>query len=284
MYGLYLGVFERQRIGWLWFAAASAYFLLVIYVIVPGFREGEDASYSKFKLYESLGGSPGGILRTLLHSPRRVLERLTNWHAIGFALALLVPLGLYPLRRPVLLAALPTFAFICLMDTPDFASIRFWHQTTLLPVLWLATVQAATGPRARPGALAGILTCAVLMHYALGFSPGTAVWQRLSDSAELAATREQKQSVMAQLQSLVPRQATLQATARLAAHFVDRTRVYPLHRKPPAPADWIVVDVRESWTGPETGRMVQELLNQALHSGDYEEVWSQGSVVALRRR
>ncbi|HEY3244221.1 MAG TPA: DUF2079 domain-containing protein, partial [Phycisphaerae bacterium] len=216
MFGLYVAVFSRRWCGLLLGAGCVLYFVVTIRWIVPAFNE--QGTYSKYYLYAGLGGTPGGIVAHFFQNPTLLLGRLFTWRPLGYAMTLTAPLALAPLRRPVVLAALPTFIFICLMDTPDFASIKFWHQATLLPILWLATLQsiAPCGTRRtiRPGMMTAVLVCTGLTHYALGFSPISRVWR------DVPLEHERESALIARLHALIPKSDAVQASARLSAHFI----------------------------------------------------------------
>lgn len=279
-FGVY--VFLRNRRHWWGLVLCGAcvlHFTVVLTWIVPAFNAG--GMYSKFYLYGNLGSGPVGMLKALATQPSLFIERFFCWRTLCFALALALPLGTVALRRPVVLVAVPTFGFICLMNTADFASIRFWHQASLLPVLWLAVIQTVTDRHARSAARAsrvvGILFCCALMHYALGFSPLSRVWR------ELALDARGQPAVVDRLHQMIPRTATVQATARLAAHFVEQDRVYPLGVRPPVPPNWIVLDLRESFTDPETRDQAEELAQRAYRSGEYELALQANSILVFRK-
>lgn len=238
-----------------------AYFAICIAWIVPSFRP--DGEYSKYYLYQGLGGQAGGILSSFINSSGRVVDRLLSWHTFGYIAALGVPVGFVFLRRPVCLVALPTIAFVCLMDNPDFASIRFWHQSSVLPILWFATVQAVAQPRSGPTAKSTtrriaifVLCCACLSHYGMGFSPVSRTWR------DLPLTQGRQDELLDRLCELIPNSDDVQATPRLAAHFYSHDHVYPLHRVPDSPPKWIILDVNDSFLDADTRRQVVERRDQ----------------------
>ncbi len=282
-FGLYVYVCDRRdRWGLALCMACMAYFAACLMWIVPAFSS--SATYSKFYLYDHIGGTPGGVLATLFREPGVVLGRLASWQALCYVLSLSVPVGLVLFTRPVALVALPTLTFTVLMNTPDFSSIRFWHQASIIPVLWLATVEAVTRNRTNAGRSvswsAAVLVSAMLMHYGLGFSPVSQLWHSLPDAIKSADRSE----LIEDLQRMIPLESTVQATARLGAHFYDRDRVYPLHVAPPNPPEWILIDIDESFTGPESRETTLEFLNNTMASGLYDAVFQDASVHLFRLR
>jgi len=283
-FGLY--VFACNRRSW-WglvlLMACLAYVGLVVGWIVPSFRG--DHSYSKFYLYEGLGGTPSSILASFVHDPSRVLGRLCSWRALGYALSLCVPVGMMLLKRPVALVAVPTLAFTCLMDNPDFASIRFWHQTSALPILWLATIEAVAlsggngSKRSRHACrAAAVLCCALLTHYGLGFSPVSRSWR----DVPLAAG--DRGVLIDRLHAMIPQSDTVQATPRLACHFYSQDRVYPVHATTLEPPDWILIDSQDTFSGPDDRARITALADALITHHSYAPVLHEGSVRVFRRR
>ena len=285
-FGLY--VFLGNRTRWWGLALLGIcilYLGLSISWIVPSFRS--DGGYSKYYLYAGLGGTPVGILSSFVRDPSRVLGRLLSWQALGYTLSLCVPVALLVFKRPVILVALPTLFFTCLMDNPDFASIRFWHQSSALAVLWFAVVQAVTRAGHRPRnsrrvvsghAVVALLCCSALTHYALGFSPVSRM------SRDLPLATGDRSALIERLHTMIPEAHSVQATPRLACHFYDQDHVYPMDADPPVKPDWILLDLTDSFV-PVPKRADLAAWRDTLVSGDdYELAFQDGPVSALRLR
>ncbi len=280
-FGLY--VFARNSRDWwglLLLTACAAYLVLSVGWIVPSFRV--DDAYSKYYLYEGLGGTPGNILTSFVREPSRVINRLCSWQAFSYALSLCVPVGMILLRKPVVLVAVPTLAFTCLMDNPAFASIRFWHQSSALPVLWLATVEAVARPGRNgmrsPRLAAAVLCCAALTHYGLGFSPMSRTWR------DFSLQTEDRSVLIDRLHEMIPESDSVQATPRLACHFYNQQHVYPLHVEPPQPPGWVVIDTQDTFVSPDDRATLERLRDVLLSNDSYDLVLHDGSVHVFRQR
>lgn len=277
-YGAYAFLRNRKSIGPPALALGCvSYILMVMYWVVPAFNA--SGNYSKLYLYEQLGHSPAQIALSFMTHPSTVFGQLISWRPLGFALVLLVPAGLVAARRAVVLTALPTFTFICLMNAQDFVSIRFWHQSSILPVLWLATLEAVCGfanPARRAGAAATVLTCAALAHYALGFSPLSRLW------ADMPRNTQRQERMIEELHRRIPVDDDVQASARLAAHFVRQHHIYPLQAEPVESPEWILVDEEENFIEAEGRARLDDRVRQWLESGEFE-VQRVDSVLVLRR-
>ncbi|MCC7292764.1 MAG: DUF2079 domain-containing protein [Phycisphaerales bacterium] len=278
-YGFYSFLRHRRNLAALALGMGCAfYLLLVMYWIVPSFNA--TGHYSKLYLYEQLGAGPAQIALSFLTRPSVVFAQLVSWRPFGFALVLLIPVGLLAARRAALLTALPTFTFICLMNPQDFASLRFWHQSSILPVVWLATLDALSACSSharRVGAAATVLACAALAHYALGFSPLSRVW------ADMPKNTERQERMIEELHRRIPIDDDVQASARLAAHFVRQNYIYPLQADPAHPPEWILVDEEEDFIEAESRAWLDDRVRHWLESDEFD-VHRVDSVLVLRRR
>ena len=97
-------------------------------------------------------------------------------------------------------------------------------------------------------------------------------------------TTSDRSELIERLNRMIPKQDTVQATPRLAAHFWDRDRVYPLHVEAPNGPDWIVVDLDDHFAAPSNGHQPREFLNHTVAAGRYDLAFQDASVYVLRRR
>ena len=289
-FGMYMFLGDRGSRRGLWLCAACiGYFLVAVMWVVPAFNQA--GIYSKSYLYAGLGDSPTNILSAILRDPSLVSERILSWQAMAYAVSLGVPLAMLIFVRPVTLVALPTLAFTCLMDNPSFASVRFWHQSSALPVLWLAVIQAvARCPRDRRRTTrraAAVLFCAGLMHYALGFSPASRTWR------DFPLDRGDRSELIQRLDEMIPDADSVQATPRLASHFYDRAHLYPLDADLATPVDWVLLDSMDSFLAPAERPSIVDYravmradtrYEHALHAGTIDVFRLSGSEFARRDR
>ncbi len=278
-FGVYVFASDRrQRWGLVLGGLCAAYFVVCLAWIVPSFSS--SGSYSKTYLYGQFGETPGDVLLTMLRNPSLVADRLGSWRPLCYVLSLTIPLFLLPFRRVVLLVAAPTLIFTMLMNTPSFMSIRFWHQASILPVLWLATAQAVATAGRKRSAWAAVLVCSMATHYAMGVSPVSRVWRKLPQMLQ----RSDRSEVIEQLDAMIDPGDTVQATARLAAHFYNRERVYPMHATPADLPDWILVDVDDAFTGSESRASAVEYLSLISTSERYGVALQREGITVFRIR
>ncbi|HTI49451.1 MAG TPA: DUF2079 domain-containing protein [Planctomycetaceae bacterium] len=125
----------------------AVYLLLVIKMVLPWFRGGGDVHFAKY--FDELGTSSNSIVLNILQHPQLVLRRLLSVESIGFALALLAPLGFLPLLSPGrLLVAAPLFGVLCLSDITNSPQHHF-HAPLIPVLLWAAAAGLGNVPPLR---------------------------------------------------------------------------------------------------------------------------------------
>ena len=174
--GLLVAVRGDRRVG-LWTAAgALAWFLAWTLGIFPLLDGGHVQSAG---LYADVGGSPGGIVRTLFSSPRKITSRLVDHEAGHYLWRLTAPYAFVPLLAvPVLLLGVPQVLFNLITNVPwtktatyHYAALPVFALTVALVegVAWLG--RRVRGPRLPRALAAGVLAAAAVTTAAWGLSP-----------------------------------------------------------------------------------------------------------------
>jgi hypothetical protein len=260
--GLYLAGTGRRRAGGVVAAVAILYVLLAAGLVIPSFASA--ARYTRLDLFGEVSG-PG------------VLARLLRPRAWMYVAALVTPL--WPgLRRRLGLAlvAAPTLLLVLLLQ-PDYLNIKYWHQTTILVVLYAAAIVGATleapqaGPARASNRLLGMLAGAFVLHATLGFSP-------LAQAGRLAVLPDSPPADDPRVQAVAwvranakPGEYEVIATERLAAHFTDYRTVHALGSGGLATAGdrpaVLIVDAADRWDRLVAGHELGEILKQARDAG-----------------
>jgi uncharacterized membrane protein len=281
----YLVSRRKRREGLTILAAGIAASAIAVEVIVPHFSGSSSAFYSR---YSEVGGTPGGILRTLFTHPLRVLGNALSKSDLDYLGHMLVPLGFLWLLSPVLLlAALPEAALNVLSKNPYQASVYFHYTAGLIPPLVVASVLgAARLARRRPGlkALLGpaVVVLAVLSNFWLGAIP---VWASLpggSDYQKNAAHVTQHDRITARAVAFIPGHAVVSATNSLGAHLSARSRILSFPRI--ADATWVAVDETNGSYLDGTGPLPMETDVMLLRRDPgWKLVFEQDGVLVFRR-
>jgi len=225
-------------------AASAAVALVAIEVVVPHFNRAGSSSF--FSRYGEVGGSPGGILRTALTDPWKILTTAATGRGLGYVARLVLPLGLLVVFAPLLLlAALPELAINLLSAVTTQTSIRLHYTGGLIPILVGAAVLGAgrltrDRPRLAPSVATGALVFALAANYALGAIP---LWRYFPEGEQhdaYAARVSKHDRIAAQALRLIPANAVVSATNSLGGHLSARRRIlsFPYVQD----ATWVAAD------------------------------------------
>lgn len=239
----YLVSRKRRREGLAIIAAGIAATAIAVEVIVPHFSGSTSAFYSR---YSDLGGSPGGILKTLFTHPVKFFQTAFSRSHLDYLGHMLLPLGLLSFLSPlVLLAALPEAALNVLSKNPYQGSVYFHYTAGLIPPLMIAAIFGAARvarlrPRLKPLIGPGVVVLAVLSNFWLGAIP---VWASLpggSDYQKNATRVTEHDRITAKAIGMIPGHDVVSTTNSLGAHLSARRRILSFPRI--GDAAWVAVD------------------------------------------
>ncbi len=240
---------HRPREGLVIAAAGAAWTAICLAVVIPVFSDGESSRY--YGAFDSVGGSPVGLLETTLTDPGAILDQIATKGDLQYLLWLGLPAAFLFLAQPVLLLAVaPQLAVNLLSEQPSTVSPLYHYGAPVIAVLVAATVLAVGRFPARFRVLAaGVpLVLAIVVLTSIPPKPGTEAYLFPSEQppARLAAMRHAL--------SLVPPGAPVTVTNRLGAHVSDRRTVHLFPAR--VGAEWAVLDTRDpsnttaKWIGP----------------------------------
>jgi uncharacterized membrane protein len=272
-WGIYLTLWgKRRRDGLLIVAGSVLYLVLCTGVLIPAFSDAGD--YSRTGLFGDW---------TLVG----VAERLCRPRAGLFLLALFGPMPLFMRGNwRLLFAAVPTLALILAMQDQDYLNIKFWHQSSVLPVVFAAAVMGVTQPRPRVngmghelaksaspglGPAVGLLVSLVFSHVWLGFSP-LAQSYRLFESDPAMQRDDPRMAIVDEIKrGFSPKETVVLATERMAAHFTNFRMVYPASRTHIRPHNdattLMILDRGDGWDKTVRSGEFDKLLDAARESG-----------------
>ena len=246
--GVYLALFSsRRKTGVLICIISIAYALLCAKVLIPYFATA--GRYERLDMFGELGNSVGTLAASPFTNPALFFSRLVRPQSISFLLVVLTSMFFLPTAGWRLgLAALPTLLVHLLLEGTDWLSIKFWHHAMLLPFFFFASMTilrsgSANQSRNRAIALA-LLACAAASHYFYGFSPISKSFELNAHDAFLR-NPDPRLPFVEQLREQIPRDRTILATERVAAHFTDYRRLYTGRRV--RPAGFVVIDRGDQW-------------------------------------
>ena len=235
---------RRWRAGLLIALVGLAWALIAVELVIPHFNAGASSEF--YSRYGDVGGSPGGILRTAVAHPLRIVQQAFDHQGIRYLAQLALPLGvLWALSPLALLASLPDLGLNLLSHTSTQSSIHFHYTAGIIPGLVVASVLgAARLRRARPGWIGGLAPALVVLALAANWHLGAIpFWREVWGGEKLGAygTRVSEHDRIAErVLRQVPDDAVVSATNSLGAHLSARRRILSFPRL--LDATWIAVD------------------------------------------
>ena len=285
--GIWFAVARRRRLeGALVALAGAAWTFAAVYFIVPHFAGGDSIFYG---FYDHVGGSPQGVLRTLVEEPGTVLRALFESHDVIYVIWLGLPLlFLFVLSPGLALVALPQLLANWLSDYRSMTDPRYQSVAAIIPFLIAATVLgiAKIGLPRRSLAAAAVLVCSATLALAVG------PWSRVVGATPLGGREsvpEARADALADAVDLVPDDVALSASNTAGAHLAARRYLYSVPNL--GRASWVVVDTGDPWTvsvdSPILSRrpkVVRRFASGLRDDPSWELVFEREGVLVFRKR
>ena len=283
-FGIWYAVARRRWVvGAVIAAVGAAWALVAIAVVIPHFNNGEASDF--YGRYSEVGGSAGGIVKTALTHPLRILEAGFSRRDLHYMLELGFPLAFVFLLAPLaLVAVLPELALNVLSATTTQTSIHFHYTAGLIAPLVVAAVLGASRLRRRSVAVAVVVVLAALVGaWHLGPIPG---WRHVPAGATFQSTaaRVTKHDAIAeQALRLIPKNAVVSATNTLGSHLSARRRFlsFPFRKD----ATWIAADETQPGYADRYAPLPTALqLSWLRRSPEWKLVFERDGILVFRRR
>jgi len=278
-FGVWYAISRQRWLAGLGVAVLGvAWSAIAIGVVIPHYHAtGESDFYGR---YSEVGGSVGGIVKTVFTDPARIAEHAFSWRDVRYLLQLVLPLAALSLLAPlVLIAALPELAINLLSATPTQTSIHFHYTAGLIPPLVIAAIFGAK----RLGRWGVIVVLAALIgNLLLGPIPG---WRHVPGGETYQATAARvtdHDRVAERALELIPDNAVVSATNTLGAHLSARRRVlsFPLLQD----ATWIAADETQPGYLDRYAPLPTAIQLGALRlNPDWRLVFQQDGILVFRR-
>jgi len=282
-FGIWYAIARRR-----WFAGAAiaalggAWAAIAIGVVIPHYHAGAESDF--YGRYSEVGGSAGGIVKTLFTHPLRIVEAAFSSRDLRFVLELVAPLAALSLLAPlVLVAALPELAINLLSAATTQTSIHFHYTAGLIPPLVIAAVFGAKQlSRWAVPVAAGVVLAALIGNYRLGPIPG---WRHVPGGERFQATAARvtdHDRIAEQALELIPPKAVVSATNTLGAHLSARRRVlsFPFLQE----ATWIAVDETQPGYADRYAPLPTAVQLAALRrNADWRLVFEEDGILVFRR-
>jgi uncharacterized membrane protein len=244
--------------------------LLNFLLIIPHFaRSGIDPFAGRYK---AVGGTPHGMLNTLVSDPAAFVHAVGTTHKLLFLFLLFLPFLGYWLRQPsLLLGAVPQLSIDLLSSRPEQSAIPYHYTSGVVPFVVAASIFGAARLSGDPGRIS---------FYTLVAVACTAVYSPLLVArSDLAALSSPVRATKAHALSLIPSGAPVSASNQLGSALSARrySFVFPTVGS----GAWILVD-RADPTYIDPAAYVRSI--RAVESNAaWKTVYSLDGVTLLRR-
>jgi uncharacterized membrane protein len=199
--------------------------------------------------YAAVGGSIGGIAKTALSDPTKILGAVQVSDLVNPVILLLPVLGL-SLLSPVLIAALPQAILLTLSSNKYDWSYKTQNVLLVVPFVYAAAA-LALGKRDRRIRAEHVFTLSLV----LGLVLGPSLTPKGPPAPQLRAERHAV--------SLIPAGARVSATNYLGSHLAARRYLYVFPDV--SKADWVVVDTADPYLPPRRTAYGQERVTVGMH-------------------
>ena len=294
--GVYFAIRKRSWRPLILTAAAAAYFVVAVWVIIPHYNGNQSAFIARYGDY---GQGAGEVVRTAITHPGQTVADLVAPGNLDYWLKLLWPLGFASLLSPLTaLIAAPELLLNALSATVYQRRIEFHYTALEIPFLVVAAVFGVMrlwrwlggGFRRAEKAMAGqfvrretlallVLLAALAGNYSMGplpFSlPGAAY-----DGKDYARTAHA--AALDEAVRMIPDGAKVSANNNAGAQLAARrvAFVFPYF----AGADWVLVDEKHPFFyDREDERMHQLALGKLVLDDRFISVYAKDGVYVFKR-
>jgi uncharacterized membrane protein len=280
---------HRVRAGFAIALVAGAYFVLMSLVIMPRLGKTAFGLWTATYIYKDLiprgAQSISGVIASLLSNPAYVFKTVITGDKLKYALQILVPLGLLPLRRSTLAAALVHGSLLTLLTTGygPTIDIGFQYGADFIPYIFPASVVALAAYGAAPdgvvrrrAALGAVVLGTVLCGVFWGAIPPRAEFHGGFDTLPMTAPTpadRQKHEDLQALHALVPAEASLAVSEHEMPHL---SRLLMLSLRDTTDADYLLYATGSGYFGSDRAE-------RALAAGEFRRFADRPGLVLLQR-
>ncbi len=282
-FGIWYAISRRRWLAGGTIAALGlAWGFVAIALVIPHFNDGQTSDF--YGRYSEVGGSAGGIAKTAVTHPLRIVEAAFGGRDLHYLWQLMMPLAFVCLLSPlVLVAAVPELALNLLSATTTQTSIHFHYTAGLIAPLIVAAVFGATRLRRWAVPVSAVVVLAALAsNYHLGPIPG---WRHVPGGQAFQSTAARvtdHDRIADQALSLIPGDAVVSATNSLGAHLSARRRFlsFPFLKD----ASWIAADETQPGYADRYAPLPTALqLARLRRSPEWRLVFERDGILLFRR-
>jgi uncharacterized membrane protein len=278
-FGAYVLLGKRDwRLGLGVLVGSLLAFVALIQLAIPFFAGGQLYPYIGLR-YAEVGGSPGGILRTLVTDPIRIARALIQPKKIYFVIAMFGPvLGLSALAGWAALVLLPTLAYLLLSNYEPQFSFTSQYSAPLISLVFGTAILglARLHKSAQSPVMAGVIVSSLVFSWAFGDMPFSRKFDR-----SLFSTESRYAAFVPKLAQIAP-DARVSAENGFPSHLTERRFIYEYGYEGIQDAEWVVLDY--AGTNPKYDITVFQAQVAYVEAAGYDQVASGYGLSLLHRR
>jgi uncharacterized membrane protein len=263
----------RRLFGLSVFAVGLGVTLFNFMWVIPHFSPSGASPFAD--RYAGVGGTPSGIAHKAFTDPSALIHAVATGHKVGYLALLLLPsLGLFLLEPLLFLGALPDLAINLLSSNGNQTTLQFQYTAGILPFVVAATIFGAAR---------------VMKHYprlelplwVLAAAAAVAIYSPIYLGArDVGALGSPLVAAKQHAVSVVPKDAPVAATNRLAGYLSERRLIYTFPYV--GRARWIVADVDDGTYGNFRG--YKRLIHRYAKSDAWRVAFSSHGILVLHKR
>ena len=276
----------HRRVGLMTAVAGLGWTVICLTLIAPAFRDGQSPFFGR---YESVGGSPQGVAKTVVADPMSIASALGSGDDLVYLLWLGAPLlGMFLLSPALVAVAGPQILVNGLSDWQTTTDPRHHYIAGAVPFLLAAAVLGLGRlPRARrvPWA-AAVLAASGALALMLGPWPGAPGARPIALHTEFPETHV---DALAAAVALVPANEAVSATNAVGSQLSERRYLYsvPVTGR----ARWIVLDTWNTWMPGTASReeglqpeLMRAFLDRVRTSAEWRLVFERDRIFVFQRK
>ncbi len=251
-------------------------FAAVIQLAIPFFAAGRAYPYIQGR-YSDVGGSPRGILTTLLTDPLRIGRALLQIKKIEFLVAIFGPVvGLSALAGWASLLLLPTLGYLLLSNYSPQYDFTSQYSAPLIPLVVGTSILALA--RLRESAQRPVMAAVVVSSLFFSWAYGDMPFSRKFDPNQYT-TQSRYAAFVPQL-AQIPADARVSAETGFSSHLSERRYIYDYYFEGVQDAEWVVLD----YEGTNYDLTVFQAQVAQVEAAGYDEVAGGYGLALLRKR
>jgi uncharacterized membrane protein len=276
-FGAYVLLGKRDwKLGIGVFVGSLLAFAAVIQLVIPFFAGGHSYPYIGLR-YAQVGGSPGGILKTLVTDPLRIARALFQPKKIYFLVALFGPVvGLSALAGWASLVLLPTLGYLLLSNYEPQYSFTSQYSAPLIPLVVGTAILALA--RLRESAHRPVMAAIVVSSLVFSWAYGDMPFSRKFDPNQYS-TQSRYAAFVPQLARIAP-DARVSAENGFPSHLSERRYIYDYGFEGVQDAGWVVLD----YEGTNYDMAVFQAQVASVEAAGYDEVATGYGLALLHKR